>query len=103
MADLVIRRADGWVEVTRHIQPMFQDDTISPRDLWEWAAQGNVKYLNNVLDFYREEDVCQELFDLIGPEPISGLFVVDIPDDLKKSNLRIWLRRTRGPMDWAPN
>jgi hypothetical protein len=102
MADLVLRRADGWVEVTEYIDDLIRENILTSRELWGWAGQGNVQDLNKVFDLIREDDDFEEFFDLIGLEPVTGLFVANFPDDFLGSLMHVWLKRRGGVLDWTP-
>jgi len=85
MADLVIREADGWIEISDGVDEL---GPVSKQELWEFAAAGDVRQAQELLDM-ELGDVIEEK---IGTSDLTGIKVISIPDDLKGEQLRVWIR-----------
>ena len=85
MADLVIREADGWIEISDGVDEL---GPVSKQELWEFAASGDVRQAQELLDM-ELGDVMEEK---VGTSDLTGIKVISIPDDLKGEQLRVWIR-----------
>lgn len=111
--DLIIRKEDGWLEITEWL--IF--DYLDVPKLWravgagDWGVaddlirealshQDEVKY-EDIL--YRDagDDWDGEIGDWdkrVKPQ----VKIVSIPDDMKGDRYRVWIRLPPGPFDWMP-
>ena len=85
MADLIIRDADGWIEISDGVDEL---GPVSKQELWDFAATNDYRQAQDLLDM-ELGDVMEEK---IGTADLTGIKVVSIPDDINGERLRVWIR-----------
>lgn len=86
MADLVIRKSDGWIEIEG------ADRTLSgagKRMLWQYAAVGDVTGVALVL----ETEAHQALQKAVGGGDIDQIRALILPDDIRGDYMRVWVKK----------
>lgn len=83
MSDLIIRKEDGWLEISNLVTAME-----SQRELWSYIGKSDVENAAGLLDM----EIGDLLEDLIGTDSISGIKAISVPDDILGERLRGWVR-----------
>lgn len=85
MSDLVIRKDDGWVDISEAALEL--PDEVQ-RELWGYLGKGESKKAAALLDM----EIGDLLEDEIGTADIAGIRAVLEPDDILGERLRVWIR-----------
>lgn len=85
MADLVIREADGWIEISQIVSEIAPD---AQRELWGYSGAGDVESAQAVLDM----EAGADLENLIGTRDLEAVLVLSVPDDRRGDRLRVWIK-----------
>jgi hypothetical protein len=85
MPDLVIRKEDGWIEISDLLPELSQE---ALRELWGYVGKGDVDEAEAVLDM----EAGSDLEDLIGTAKITAIRMITVPDDVLGERLRAWIR-----------
>lgn len=85
MSDLIIRDADGWIEISDAVDEL---GPIPKQELWDFAATNDFQHAQELLDM----ELGDAMEEKIGTADLTGIKVVSIPDDIKGERLRVWIR-----------
>lgn len=94
MADFVLRKEDRWIEV-EDLEALISSRRIDIQWLWEKAAQEDTGSIQSLLD---ELGLLPDDFW----NRIAGVRLIAVPDDIRGTIHRLWLRRKPEPQDWSP-
>lgn len=94
MADFVLRKTDRWEELDA-LEKLISSGLIDIRWLWDKAAQGDTEQVQSLLD---EMMLLPDGFW----NQVAEIRLIALPDDIRGTVHRLWLRRKPGPHDWMP-
>jgi hypothetical protein len=94
MADFVLRKIDRWEEI-EGLEALISSGRLRIQWLWEKAAQGDTEGIQSLLD---ELEILPDGFW----NRVAGLRLIALPDDIRGTVHRLWLRRKPDPHDWSP-
>lgn len=89
MSDLVIRHADGWVEITDMVEQAVAGGWISANEIWRMAGQ------NRTQDIEGHLRQAQPINDFFGHKVPTAFRFVMVPDNVRGEYMRIWVTLRR--------
>lgn len=106
MADFVLRKRDGWLEITSLIDQMDSAGYITWADIWNLIADGTTSRITQSLDLEHihesPDDETIEIYESLGsPKTFVDYFLMITPGAMGERH-RIWGRLPESPKDWKP-
>lgn len=85
MGDFVLRKKDGWVEISDLAQGM---KPAVQRELWDYLAHGAAEDAVETLEI----EISDQLQDRIGQNEIKDISALLVPNEILGERLMVWVR-----------